>query len=104
MQISRFRDREFGVELELERGDGEFFDPSLVQLDRILDVDEVEGEETRLLVKWVGAPYSASTYELVRDLEGAGQVRGSGAGWRRRRRGKGEGLKRDGGVVFCPHV
>ena len=68
------------MELELERGDGEFFDPSLVQLDRVLDVDEVEGEETRLLVKWAGAPYSASTYELVRDLEGAGQV--SDRGWR----------------------
>lgn len=45
-----------------------------IQLERVLDVDEVEGEETRLLVKWVGAPYSACTYELVKDLEHAGQV------------------------------
>ncbi|CAN0270153.1 unnamed protein product [Hapterophycus canaliculatus] len=75
-QLNRFRDKEFGSELELERGDGEFFDPSLVQLDRVLDLDEVEGEETRLLVKWVGAPYSACTYELVRDLENAGQEYG----------------------------
>ncbi len=45
-----------------------------VQLDRVLDVDEVEGEETRLLVKWAGAPYSECTYELVKDLEHAGQV------------------------------
>ena len=58
----------------MERGDGEFFDPSLVQLERVLDVDEVEGEETRLLVKWAGAPYSACTYELVKDLDNAGQV------------------------------
>lgn len=66
------------MELELERGDGEFFDPSLIQLDRVLDVDEVEGEETRLLVKWAGAPYAACTYEVVKDLEGAGQVRECG--------------------------
>lgn len=45
-----------------------------MQLERVLDVDEVDGEETRLLVKWQGAPYSACTYELVRDLENAGQV------------------------------
>lgn len=45
-----------------------------IQLERVLDVDEVEGEETRLLVKWAGAPYSACTYELVKDLEHAGQV------------------------------
>lgn len=38
-------------------------------------MDEVEGEETRLLVKWAGAPYSACTYELVKDLEHAGQVK-----------------------------
>lgn len=47
-----------------------------VQLDRVLDVDEVEGEETRLLVKWAGAPYSECTYELVKDLKHAGQVGG----------------------------
>lgn len=41
---------------------------------KILDVDEVDGEETRLLVKWLGAPYSESTYEMVKDLESAGQV------------------------------
>lgn len=63
------------METELERGDGEYFDPSLTVLDRVLDVDEMEGEETRLLVKWLGAPYSECTYELVGDLEKAGQVR-----------------------------
>lgn len=45
-----------------------------IQLERVLDVDEVEGEDTRLLVKWAGAPYSACTYELVKDLKHAGQV------------------------------
>lgn len=73
-QLNRFRDNEFSIELEMERGDGDYFDPSLVQLDRVLDVDEVEGEETRLLVKWAGAPYSECTYELVKDLDNAGQV------------------------------
>lgn len=38
-------------------------------------MDEVEGEDTRLLVKWLGAPYSACTYELCKDLDDAGQVR-----------------------------
>lgn len=42
---------------------------------KVIDVDEVDGEETRLLVKWLGLPYSESTYEMVKDLEAAGQVR-----------------------------
>lgn len=41
-------------------------------------MDEVEGEETRLLVKWAGAGYSECTYETVADLDNAGQVRGGG--------------------------
>ncbi|CAB1114982.1 unnamed protein product [Ectocarpus sp. CCAP 1310/34] len=42
------------------------------QLKRVLDVDRVEGQETRLLVKWAGSSYSLCTYELVSDLNNAG--------------------------------
>lgn len=72
IQIRKFKERESGYELELERGDGEYFDPSLVILERVLDVDEVEDEETRLLIKWLGTGYADCTYEAVSDLDSAG--------------------------------
>ncbi|CAM9497967.1 unnamed protein product, partial [Ectocarpus sp. 13 AM-2016] len=72
-QLEQFRQKEFKGELAAERGGGEFFDPSLVQQpERVLDVDKVEGQETRLLVKWAGSSYSSCTYELVSDLDNAG--------------------------------
>lgn len=42
---------------------------------QVLDVDEVEDEETRLLVKWLGNGYAECTYEVVSDLDSAGLVR-----------------------------
>lgn len=40
----------------------------------MLDVDEVEDEETRLLVKWLGTGYADCTYEVVSDLDSLGLV------------------------------
>lgn len=40
----------------------------------MLDVDEVEDEETRLLIKWLGTGYADCTYEAVSDLDSAGLV------------------------------
>jgi hypothetical protein len=64
-----------------ERGEGEFFDDSLVQIDRVLEVqggtqiildresEEYEdGNGRQLMIKWCSLPYSESTYEYERDL------------------------------------
>lgn len=64
-------------------------DPRSEQLERVLDVDKVEGQETRLLVKWAGSSYSSCTYELVSDLDNAGLV----SRYVGRCRGKGMGLQ-----------
>jgi len=64
-----------------ERGEGEFFDDSLVQINRVLEVqggtkvildresEEYEdGDGRQLMIKWCSLPYSESTYEYERDL------------------------------------
>jgi len=75
-----------------ERGDGDYFDPSFLEVDRILelanddkeDVDEAEnpfglildrddpdyetGTGRQFLVKWMSLPYSDASYEFERDL------------------------------------
>eukprot|EP00546_Thalassionema_frauenfeldii_P003334 CAMPEP_0178934636 /NCGR_PEP_ID=MMETSP0786-20121207/23988_1 /TAXON_ID=186022 /ORGANISM="Thalassionema frauenfeldii, Strain CCMP 1798" /LENGTH=2235 /DNA_ID=CAMNT_0020612471 /DNA_START=60 /DNA_END=6767 /DNA_ORIENTATION=- len=69
-----------------ERCDGDYFDPSYTQIDRILEVSPLEqgnkdeiifdkshpdyklGTGRQLLVKWGNTSYSESTYEFERDL------------------------------------
>ena len=73
-----------------ERMDGEYFDPSFVQVDRILEVvlperrhrklndfgmifdrddpDYQTGTGRQFLIKWEKIPYSEATYEFERDL------------------------------------
>lgn len=71
---------------EVERRNGEFFDPDFVKIERILDVSEDEeinkqfiifdrndsrykdGTGQQLLVKWVGLTHTEATYEYERDL------------------------------------
>eukprot|EP00588_Corethron_pennatum_P012262 CAMPEP_0194266774 /NCGR_PEP_ID=MMETSP0169-20130528/1566_1 /TAXON_ID=218684 /ORGANISM="Corethron pennatum, Strain L29A3" /LENGTH=2264 /DNA_ID=CAMNT_0039007537 /DNA_START=251 /DNA_END=7045 /DNA_ORIENTATION=+ len=66
-----------------ERGDGDYFDPSFCQIERVLDVDKdeeplvtdkdaegySEGRGRQFLVKWMNVAYSLSTFEYERDLE-----------------------------------
>ena len=73
-----------------ERMDGEYFDPGLIQVDRILEVVQPElgrrhmkdfgiifekddpdyesGTGRQFLIKWKTSPYSEATYEFERDL------------------------------------
>jgi chromodomain-helicase-DNA-binding protein 7 len=69
-----------------ERMDGEFFDPSYIQIERILEVSSPDSEEQnelifdkshpeydsgtgrQFLIKWGNLPYTDSTYEFERDL------------------------------------
>ena len=66
-----------------ERGGGEYFDPELLRIDRILDIHADEdtcviidkthpeydrGSGCQFLIKWQNTPYSDSTYEHERDL------------------------------------
>jgi len=67
-----------------ERGDGDYFDPSYVEIDRILELgkDYVDcgiildknhpkfehGTGRQFLIKWVNLPYTDISYEFERDL------------------------------------
>lgn len=44
-QIRKFLDRENDYELEMERGDGEYFDPSLVQLERVSGTEHLTEQD-----------------------------------------------------------
>ena len=84
-----FRKAEGGLLYEAdERLDGDYFDPSWITIERILDVEEADDDEEepseiildvndpnfedgtgrQILIKWVNRSYSESNYEFERDL------------------------------------
>jgi hypothetical protein len=76
--IRRFRDKiakarmQSGYLAPEDEWDGGFFDPGCLVVDRVLDVDQEDGAETRLLIKWAACGYADITYEYVSDLERRG--------------------------------
>jgi Chromo (CHRromatin Organisation MOdifier) domain len=59
-----------------DRCDGDYFDPAYTQVDRVLQLAEVDDDsetatnkkDREVLVKWKNLPYSDATYEYERDL------------------------------------
>jgi len=98
LYLGTFRRKSIGGLIfdEEERGDGEFMNPCLVEIDRIVEIDEEEmtslknkakeakalhgmifdmddpnyhsGAGRQFLVKWKNTPYSDLSYEFERDL------------------------------------
>jgi len=58
---------------EDERHDGEYFDPGLVTIDRVLgmwdDKEKEDGYQKYFMIRWKNAPYTESTYEFEKDLK-----------------------------------